>query len=89
MVRFLIRQQAHINTSCIVKLTPLHLAVEHEKTSIVKLLLDEGAYVNAVDICFRTPLKLAEPKGNIQKLLKGRGGVMYTLIGNHLCISSE
>jgi len=89
MVRFLVSHQAHINTSCIVKLTPLHLAVEHEKTSIVKLLLDKGAYVNAIDICFRTPLKLAKPKGIIQKLLKKHGGVMYTLPGNHLCISSE
>jgi len=89
MVRFLVKQKAYINASCVVKLTPLHLAVEHEKTSIVKLLLDEGACVNVVDICFRTPLKLANPKGIIQKLLKGRGGVMYTSIGDRLKIMSQ
>ena len=45
-------------------LTPLHCAANYNLTDLVRLLLEKGADVNAVNKDGKTPLDLAEENGN-------------------------
>lgn len=58
---------------------PIHIAVENGYVDMVKLLIDNGATLNTVDPQGRTPMKIAEDKGNnlIVRMLKEADNAKY------------
>ncbi|PWW74723.1 ankyrin, partial [Tuber magnatum] len=64
------------------KITPLHLAARSQDPDLVKLLLEHGADVDAIDCNQRTPLGQVSLKLNgspkIAKLLLDRGATVET-----------
>ncbi|KAF4636663.1 hypothetical protein G7Y89_g1430 [Cudoniella acicularis] len=62
MVRLLLERRANIHTTCWRRKTPLHSAVEQERSGregVVRLLLEKGASIVAVDRAGHTPLSYA------------------------------
>lgn len=56
---------------------PIHAAVEGGNPDIVRLMVQNGADPNAVDLHGNTPLQIAEKKGNAAmiEVLKGMGAI--------------
>lgn len=56
--------------------TPLHFSVERGQIEKAKLLLKQGADVNAIDFRGKTPLSLAAGKGHpaVERLMREHGG---------------
>lgn len=69
------------------KTTPLHCAAHNGHIEIVKCLVDNGAYINAKDICGNTPLHCAAHDGHIEivKYLIDNGAYINEQ-DNNLCI---
>lgn len=77
----LIRQGADVNALSQYELTPLHLAAQHNKSAMIKLLIDNGAIRDAKDHKDRTPFMLACKAGAIDsvKSLLGNGADPYEI----------
>jgi ankyrin repeat protein len=56
MIEYLIQQGANVTTTEQQGWTPLHFAARDQKFEIVKILVDHGAPVDAVDVFGNTPL---------------------------------
>uniref|UniRef100_A0A8C7V8S4 Ankyrin 1, erythrocytic b n=1 Tax=Oncorhynchus mykiss TaxID=8022 RepID=A0A8C7V8S4_ONCMY len=65
MVKFLLQQQAHVNSKTRVGYTPLHQAAQQGHTDIVTLLLKHGAQPNEITTNGTSPLGIAKRLGYI------------------------
>uniref|UniRef100_A0A4W5QYE9 Ankyrin 1 n=1 Tax=Hucho hucho TaxID=62062 RepID=A0A4W5QYE9_9TELE len=65
MVKFLLQQQAHVNSKTRVGYTPLHQAAQQGHTDIVTLLLKHGAQPNDITTNGTSPLGIAKRLGYI------------------------
>ena len=77
--------KANINVYDSYHKTPLHTAIEHQNEAAVKLLLDHGADIIALDGNAKTALKLAEESGNqtiISTLRNHRDKLVKTLLNS-------
>uniref|UniRef100_A0A8C2Q4S0 Ankyrin 1, erythrocytic b n=1 Tax=Cyprinus carpio TaxID=7962 RepID=A0A8C2Q4S0_CYPCA len=65
MVKFLLQQQAHVNSKTRLGYTPLHQAAQQGHTDIVTLLLKHGALPNEITTNGTSPLGIAKRLGYI------------------------
>ncbi|KAE8284932.1 Ankyrin-1 [Larimichthys crocea] len=65
MVKFLLQQQAHVNSKTRMGYTPLHQAAQQGHTDIVTLLLKHGAQPNDITSNGTSPLGIAKRLGYI------------------------
>jgi ankyrin repeat protein len=68
----------HVYAQSVRTTTPLHWAAKKGQTEVVRLLLQEGANVNAVDIAGRTPLHLAVRYPDVVEALIAAGAAVDT-----------
>ena len=73
-----INQKTDDDNMILASATPLHIATYYERFEAVKMLLEIGADVNAVDIYQQTPLHTAVIQGNVDviRYLKTAGAVL-------------
>lgn len=68
IAEYLIACDALLNAQDVAGAAPLHLAVRHGKTELVKILLEAGADVNACDSTLKTPLLITAPKDKQEEI---------------------
>ena len=81
VARFLLDNEAHVDTRSLTGATPLHIAAEKGNTALATLLLSHKADINAIDNQYRTPLDraLAWRHPDMAVFLRQHGGRS----GNH------